>query len=67
MDYRLDEPFNPDNEDAPEVERVVCSQCDGVIPADGVYWTQDGQDFCEDCFLPKPDPFDDVDFDGSRE
>ena len=27
MDYRLDEPFNPDNEDAPEPESATCTAC----------------------------------------
>lgn len=51
MDYRLNEPYDPDREDAPEM--VACDHCDTLmIDGDG---HRLGRDYvCADCYYSHP-------------
>ncbi len=60
-----------ENEDPPEREEIVCAHCGGVIPEGEPEYHRayDRDAFCEDCWpiVAPPDPFDDSDYDRSKE
>ena len=72
--HQLEEPYDPEAEDAPDVETIDCSECGHVVPVAGTdtepepvqigdWW------YCHDCaeMMLCVDRFDDADFDGERE
>ncbi len=71
MDYRLTEPFEPENESEPEDDVLICAGCDGIIPAGQPHYHRayDRDAFCEDCWngVCPADAYDDSEFDGERE
>lgn len=72
--WKTTEPYDPENEPAPEVETIDCSECGHVVSVDGTetapppvkigaWW------YCASCseVILCLDRLDDSDFDGSRE